>query len=74
MVISFLIIGKDYLEFIDLTEDDGSALKNVTPDAEGLRSGDYHSEPIFSIGIPIGARAELTTRLYVSTCDTCRHL
>lgn len=59
------IAGVDYIEFFDLdgTED----VKNVVPDNLGLNTSDYFSEPIFvNSGIPIGARAELTTELYVS--------
>ena len=41
-------------------------VQSVLPDEEGLETSDYHSEPIFvNSGIPIGARSELTTVLYV---------
>ena len=58
--------GLDYIEFIQLTENDGVILKFVLPDEEGQDIGDYFSDPIFvDQGIPIGARDQLTTVLYV---------
>lgn len=59
----------DYLEFIDLGAfDRGNNIVNVLPDStEQLTNGDYFSDPIIvNTGIPIGARSQLTTVLYVS--------
>ena len=56
----------DYIKFLDLDKDGSST--ELAIDAEGLQSSDYFSSPIFiENGIPIGARDELTTVLYVST-------
>lgn len=60
----------DYIRFIDLDkpepDPDVGDLTYVFPDATGLESGDYFSQPIFvDSGIPVGARDELTTKLYV---------
>ncbi len=59
--------GIDYIKFFDLDLDDGGQLEIVKPDFIGFFSGDYFSRPIYvDSGIPIGAREELTTILYVS--------
>lgn len=53
----------DYIEFLDL-DVDGST--EVAIDAVGGQTSDYFSSPVFiENGIPIGAREELTTVLYV---------
>lgn len=53
----------DYIEFFYL-DVDGST--EIMIDSEGLQTSDYFSFPVFiENGIPIGARDELTTVLYV---------
>ena len=53
--------GVDYLEFLEL-----NVFDTVVPDTQGLQTGDYFSDTIYvDIGIPIGAREQLTTELYV---------
>ena len=60
--------GKDYLPFFDLDMNDGGLLDIVEPDPMGRETSDYFSDPIFvDSGIPIGAKEDLTTRIYVST-------
>ena len=60
-----MLVGVDYIRFIDLNEKEDD-VKDVVPDAIGQETGDYFSEPIFvDSGIPIGARPELTTELFV---------
>ena len=62
----FSITGQDYIQFLDLEENDGVLLESVAPDELGTNSSDYYSRPIFvNTGIPIGAREELTNTLYV---------
>ena len=60
--------GKDYLPFFDLDMNDDGLLNIVKPDLLGRESSDYFSDPIFvDSGIPIGAKEDLTTQIYVST-------
>ena len=73
MIHKYTYTGVDYLEFLDLDADDGAELREVLPDRSGMLSSDYVSNPIFvSSGIPIGARPDLTTVLYVSTTDVMK--
>lgn len=66
-IIIFLTLGRDYIPFLDLEARDGIKLEVVTPDEHGTNTSDYYSRPVFvDIGIPIGARDELTSVLYVS--------
>lgn len=62
----------DYLEFIDLNAFDGGInIVDILPNViEGLTNDNYLSDPIFvNTGIPIGARGQLTTSLYVSDVE-----
>ena len=58
-------IGVDYIPFIDIAEMDGTQC--VNPDPVGRETSDYFSDPVFiDNGIPVGARDEPSTVLYVS--------
>ena len=61
-----LFIGRDYIIFLSLDEDDGGIRGFVMPDNEGSVSSDYFSRRIFiQGGIPIGQGINLITALHV---------
>lgn len=55
------------MTFIELDDKESSAKQEVLePDTLGLESSNYFSSPVFiENGIPIGAKGELATTLYV---------